>query len=384
MYLPNYKDGSIVNLMSSISKSFGVKNRYNPLKLLPPQELNKARNVVLLVLDGLGYEFLKKNKNSYLKRALTGRITSVFPPTTATAITTFATGVAPQQHAYTGWFMYLNEIRLVSKILPFVPRAGGPVLTKLGLKIETVLPEQNFASKIKAKTYFIIQKYLSGSEFTRNASKRSKLMEYNTLAGLFSQLRKAIKSGNQRKYIYAYWPKFDSLAHMYGINSKQIERHFMELDAKIKKFVNSLKNTNSAIIITADHGLIDTTKNKMLMLKTYPKLSECLILPFCGDSRTVYCYVHPSKIKQFEKYVKNKLGKVCWLRKSSEMIRKNYFGLFKPSSKLFDRVGDYALIMKENYTFKDKLPNERREIHIGNHGGVSKEEMFVPLIAIKT
>ena len=46
--------------------------------------------------------------------------TAANPPTTSAAITTFATGLAPQQHAVTGWFMHLKELGAVSTILPVV------------------------------------------------------------------------------------------------------------------------------------------------------------------------------------------------------------------------------------------------------------------------
>jgi hypothetical protein len=51
-----------------------------------------------------------------------------------------------------------------------------------------------------------------------------------------------------------------------------------------------------------------------------------------------------------------------------------------PNKKLFDRVGDYILVMKENYILKDVLLGEHENKNIGHHGGVSKEEMYVPLI----
>ena len=73
----------------------------------------------------------------------------------------------------------------------------------------------------------------------------------------------------------------------------------------------------------------------------------------------------------------------CYLYKSNDLIKKNYFGLFKPNKKLFDRVGDYTLIMKENYVILDSILGEKRCFHIGNHGGVSKQEMYVPLVIIK-
>ncbi len=117
IYLPNYKDGSIVNLMSSIAQSFGGKTLYRPLKLLAPKELKNSKNVVLIVIDGLGFEYFRKRK-SFLKNYLVGPITSVFLPTTVSAITTFLTGVAPQQHAFTGWFMFLKEAGMVTKVFP--------------------------------------------------------------------------------------------------------------------------------------------------------------------------------------------------------------------------------------------------------------------------
>ena len=57
--------------------------------------------------------------------------------------------------------------------------------------------------------------------------------------------------------------------------------------------------------------------------------------------------------------------------------------MYKPNPKLKDRIGDYVLIMKEGHIIKDSLMGRKESYHIGNHGGVSKEEMFVPLIVVK-
>lgn len=379
MELPNYKNGSIVNLMSSIGKALGTGSMYNELGLLPAKDLKDSKNIVLIVLDGLGYEYLK-DKNSVLNENLRGKITSVFPSTTASAITTFATGAAPQQHAITGWFMHLKELGVVSAILPFNPRMGGRSFTAQGIKVEDILNLKCFSEKIKAHSYTVTYAEIMDSDFTKANSKRSEISGCKTLGGFFRQIRKAIASHAGRKYIYAYWPKFDSISHKYGINSKEAKEHFLEINKKISSFIDDIKGTNTALIITADHGLIDTTKKRMIKLEDHPKLKECLTLPFCGEPRSIYCYVHPSKTKQFEAYIKDKLNKFCSLRKSEEIIINNYFGSFKPNPRLIDRVGDYILIMKENYIFKDKILKQKEPFHIGNHGGVSKEEMHVPLI----
>jgi histidinol phosphatase-like enzyme len=93
--------------------------------------------------------------------------------------------------------------------------------------------------------------------------------------------------------------------------------------------------------------------------------------------------VHPQKAKQFESYAKTALKDYCWVFKSTELVKKNFFGLGKPNKKLLDRIGDYVLIMKKNYIIRDSMLDLEQAKFIGNHGGVSHEEMFVPLIVIE-
>src|SRR3989344_165380 len=165
---------------------------------------------------------------------------------------------------------------------------------------------------------------------------------------------------NSKKYVYAYWSKIDSLNHNYGVNSKKSEKHLKVLIKKLNIFIKNLRK-DTTLIITSDHGFVNTPKDRVIKLEDHPKLKESLTLPLCGESRTVYCYVHPSKADYFEKYVKENLSKYCNIYKSPDLIGKNYFGLFKPNPNLFNRVGDYILICKENYIIKDKLENEKRE-----------------------
>jgi hypothetical protein len=38
--------------------------------------------------------------------------------------------------------------------------------------------------------------------------------------------------------------------------------------------------------------------------------------------------------------------------------------------------------MKENYILLDSVINQQRERLIGNHGGISEEELYIPLIQL--
>jgi len=380
--LPDYKGGSIVNLMSSIASACGGKSMYAPLKMLDSRDLEKYKNIVLVVIDGLGYNYLIENgEGSIFKDNLRGSMTSVFLPTTACAVTSFLTGVAPQQHAFTGWFVNLKEIGAVVKILPFSPRVGGGVLSEQGVEMKDVLDVDSFASKIKRKSFVINNKDVADSDFTRYTSSKAKRLSYRNLDDFFSRLKMVVRTKGM-KYVYAYWSKFDESAHKTGVGSKKTLNHFKKLDRGFNKFLKNL-NKDTLLIITSDHGFIDGSLNREIHLEDYPKLKECLSLPLCGDGRVAYCYVRPSKSKDFERYVCTRLKKYCWMYKSEELIKKNMFGLFKPNQKLFDRIGDYVLVMKENYVMRDKILGQKKKFHIGHHAGISKDEMLVPLVVIK-
>jgi len=134
MILPDYSGGSIVNLMSSIEQAMGSGfDLYSPARALPVAELQQCESLVLLVIDGLGYDYLTtEGKGSHLHSHLKSSLTSVCPSTTAAAVPTFLTGVAPQQHAFTGWFTWFREMGTVLSVLPFQPRHGGCSLGQLG------------------------------------------------------------------------------------------------------------------------------------------------------------------------------------------------------------------------------------------------------------
>lgn len=383
MIIPNYKNGSIVNLMASLSNVLGGKSHYNPLKGLNEKDL-AGKSIILIVLDGLGYQFLQKcGKNSFLHKNLKGKMTSVFPSTTASAVTTFSTGLAPQEHALTGWFMYLQEIKKVTAVLPFVPRGKKKPIKINSRKAKEIYNFRSFFEEINVPSYAINKKGDANSPYNEVISKGSRQIVYESLPSFFNEIKKIISNNKKRKYVYSYWGGLDSICHRKGTNSQEAVDHFEKIDRGVKLLNDSLKKNNAVAIITADHGLIDTKeKGRMIRLENYPEFTSFLELPLCGEPRVAYCYVKKSKSKQFEKYIEKNFGKMCWLFRSEELIKNNFFGLGKPNKKLARRIGNYVLIMKNNYAIKDYVPGEERKIFIGNHGGVSSQEMFVPLIVL--
>ncbi len=385
MQLPDYKGSSIVNLMASISAVCGCEeNLYPTLHLLPPSSLSGVKHLVLVVIDGLGYDYLIRSYDaSTLRRYLKGRMTSVFPSTTASAITTFLTGLAPQQHALPGWFTYFGEIDRVAIVLPFTDRYGGKSLTVSGIDPARLLKHRPIFDRIETPSYIVVPQRIAHSAFNLFHSGSATIRPYTSLKQFFRAIDKILRDNKPPTFVYAYWPELDHIAHEHGIESQAAARHLAALDVAFKQFLTNIAGA-ATLLITADHGIIDSGPNLQIELDQHPRLQETLVRPLCGERRAAYCYVHPTKRMQFESYIRAELADSITLCESTDLIEHGFFGLGEPHPRLKDRIGDYTMLMKQNYVIKDWVPGEKRFTNIGAHGGVSHQEMAVPLIMIET
>lgn len=380
-HLPDYRGGSIVNLMASIRMAFGGDgNGYPPLAAVTPRELQQ-RHVVLIVIDGLGYDFLSRRADSTLFRLCRQRITSVFPTTTASAMTTFMTGVAPQQHGVTGWFTWFRELGTVATVLPFTPRYGGSPFTEVGIEPQELFNRQSVFAGLEAECHMVNPFYITESAYSRAGAREAQRHPYHGRDEFFGRLRDIVfTAGRERTFTLAYWPELDGLAHRHGVESEEVSDHFDLLDAAIAELLDSIAGTDTAVLVTADHGLLDTDPAQTVLLNELPDLQRTLTLPLCGEPRAAYCYVRARSRERFEAYIRERLGEVCDMHPSFELIEAGLFGSGDPHPHLVDRVGDYTLLMRDNYVITEQLLHERRFNQRGVHGGLSSSELYVPLI----
>ncbi len=387
--LPNYEDGSLVNLMSSIIQHFGGKSQYSSLKDLPISQLEGVDNIVLILLDGLGYNFFTRNAKLLdypIMDHLQAKVTSVFPSTTAAAMTTIYTGVTPKNHGCLAWFTYLKEVGLISTIPPLKRRNSNDYITNKTLKADDILQFQSTFEKIpSADSYFVISENLKDTPYDSVVSKGAKdVVGFSDFPDSMDQIMNILQENkDNKKFILHYWDGIDSKCHLDG--TEKAVPHFKEIFAELIELSRKIQalSQKTSIIITADHGLIDIPKDRVIKMKNHPKLEETLTLPLCGESRAAFCFVRAPYREQFESYVENELKEFCTMLKMQELIDMELFGLHDPHPRFMYRIPDYLLLMKENYMIVDKMLKETRIRLKAVHGGLSEEELFVPLIIFK-
>ena len=378
---PDYAGGSLVNLMASIALSRGGESLHAPLKSLRGDELAAARNVVLLIIDGLGDRLLaRRAAGGELARRRRGSLTSVFPSTTASAITTSYTGRTPLEHGLTGWFTYFSEAGCVAAALPFRSRGDNLPLSARGVSPEAIYTSGSFFETLPVRSIVVTHRDIIDSPYNVRHCRGAERRPYASVGELVAGVEAAVKSSDERKFVYTYWPDYDATSHVHGCEGSEALAKVAEIDAAFGHLLSRLSGTDSLVIATADHGFLDCPPEDCLELP--PALASQLRFPLCGERRVVFCHVRSEG--EFVSAASGWLGGRGEVRPSRALVEEGWFGGGAPHPLLAERTGDVAILMKDGYTLKDWLPGEPRYLHIGNHGGTSEDEMTIPLIMEKT
>ena len=217
------------------------------------------------------------------------------------------------------------------------------------------------------------------SLYNRHHCGRAERRAYDNLAGFLEETAGAVRSGPERKFVYAYWPEFDALSHRYGVASPEVRAHFAQLEAMFGELLARLSGTDTLVVLTADHGFIDSPPEESVDLPA--ELAAMLRFPLCGERRVAFCHVQDEK--RFLATAQDLLGDCAQLRPSRDLADEGWFGTGRAHPHFAERIGDVALVMKGRGTIKDWVTGEPRHLHIGNHGGMSADEMHIPLVVAK-
>lgn len=378
---PDYTGGSIVNLMRSIGDRCGAApSPYAPVPDLA-ERLSAAQRVVLLVIDGLGTEVLQAQAaGSVFDRARERDLTSVYPPTTATAVTTLLSAQAPRQHGLTGWFMHFRELGTVAAVLPFMPRYGHTTMTDAGAAIESVVDCASFFATLPCASQTLMPAAICDSDFSRRLGGPATRIPYKSLDEFATTLGDICRGKSAAEFTYAYWSKFDYLCHVHGPSGDEPARHLADLDQALTPVFDACAAHGTVLLAVADHGFIDSGPAERIELARHPELARMLTLPLCGEPRTAYCYVRAACVRDFESYVADELGDAVRAVPSEQLISEGWFGPGDSHPELAARIGDYTLQMRDRYTISDRVAGERDFQLYGVHGGTSVAEMIVPLM----
>ncbi|MGN0293158.1 MAG: alkaline phosphatase family protein [Lachnospiraceae bacterium] len=359
-YRPDW-NRSVTALANSILTHYDCPGN-NPT--LPEADLllqQAPRNIVLILLDGLGTNILHRHlgENSFLRRHLKGTLSSVFPPTTAAAATALETGLFPSQSGWLGWSIFWPPIQNNVALYPNTLDNGKPASSvHIG---NTELYVQKITRKIRH------DKGIPAFTVSENG---------DICAGTIPEVSDCILQICSEKgphFIYAYLNEPDHFLHGEGCESLQVTRWLEDADAGLE--VLSMQCPETLFLLTADHGFIDV---ESLCLEDYPELEDCLLRKPSIEPRALNLFLKENRRDEFLLRWKETIGDAYTLYTRRQALEQHLFGPEPVHPRLEEMLGDYIAIAKTPLTL---FPN-RSYLNFmkATHGGMTPQELTVPFI----
>lgn len=385
-YAPEYDEGSILNLMSSLIRSRGGTSPHAELSDLPSSALERYERIVYLVLDGIGEEQLARHLDAGRGKhffAETPRrvLTTVFPATTAAAVTTFATGASPLEHGIIGWFLNFPDLGSVSTVLLVEARAGTDLVPD-DFPLKDYLAIPSYVESVACPTVYLAHEAIPFSRYSLAGTRWGERHSVKSLGRLERRISEFAKREG-RGLAHAYWPVYDTVCHDAGTASEGASQHLDELDRFLARLAGAATGTGCLIVVTSDHGLVDVPLERNVNLSSVPGLYDCLATLPSGDARCVHCFVRPSKTERFLEIARGQLSAACAAIPGEVLIECGWFGPGRPHPSLRARAGDWVLLAREGWALSAPRAFEEWKPKRGNHGGASPTEMRVPLWTIE-
>jgi hypothetical protein len=290
-----------------------------------------------------------------------GPITTVVPSTTAAALTSIASGMAPARHGLVGYRMLL----------------GGQVLDVLRWKVPEGRPPDPAAVTLVGSAFCgrrvptVVRAEFARTGFTESHMRGVRFVGWRTTATLVTHVARLIAA--DETFVYAYYDGVDKVAHEYGIADGFFSAETIAADRLVGDLLDALPG-DAVLVITADHGQVQFKE----WVTMEPVAAH--VRAYAGDARLRYLYARPGAEGDLLKAAADAYGAHAWVFGRDQLIDERWLGPEPPSGDVLARIGDVTLAAKGNVAFADPThPHETRLL--AGHGSLSPDEMFVPLLA---
>lgn len=400
---PDYEGGSLLNVPSTVLKLFNQFSPHQPLKKELYQNISGSEKIILFLVDGLGEDLFEKEALKYpFFQKLTNKgyhspITSIFPSATPPAANTLVSALSPLEHGLIEWYLYLQEVDSIVQSLPFTPVFEEDKVKLKESPKGILFDEKTIFQRLLEKnipSFTFCSRYYSKSFYNQTSFFGSEVVSYETIADLLVSLREKMTQTLGKAYFYVYWPAVDHCSHDFGPNSSQVAAELSLLSYMMEsEFIQKLDQKSAletGLVLTADHGQIEVNLDKTIYLDEMLNLKESFqisrlgktILP-TGSGRDLYLHIKEEKLEEVQEVLKGKLKDWAEVITIDQALKIGLFGPGKIHHQFLNRVGNLLILPSKNNCVWYRYQPEDNINLIGQHGGLSREEMVIPLITAK-
>lgn len=357
--------------VASLNQTLGAVHQGSEVSVPTPDALPGIRSLVMIVVDGLGHANLRARSGHAptLSRLQQRRIETVAPSTTGAALTTLTTGRLPGTHGLIGYKIRHPDLGLVTTL-----KDWGGITDRHSWQRCTPLFEA--ARDVGARPIAIGRPAHAVGGLTEAILSGAEYIPGQRIEDRFAAASRLLR-GPDPIVAYLYVDELDKAAHEYGWQSTQWVRRLELLDAGLDLFLRGLPS-DTGVIVTADHGIVDVESHQQVMLDSSPELLRD-VTDIGGEPRFRSLYLTPgADVAATAAAWEAAEGSRAWVMTREEAVKSGMFG--PVDTDVAARLGDVLLAARKNVAYYRSDEDPGSLTMIGQHGSFSEDERGVPLM----
>jgi hypothetical protein len=378
---PRYGEATLADVLPGVAAALGVPGRRDDLPADPldlTAALAGARRVAVLLVDGLGADLVRAHADLAPTLAAmstpAGDLSAPCPSTTPVSLATLSTGRPPGSHGILGFVTVvpgqqdasgeertLNHVHWTDDPDPDVWQAQPTVFQQAaaaGVGVTAVGPYA-----------------YAGSGLTRAVYRGAKYAGAVGHGDLVALMLRSL-AATPRALVHGYLPELDLTGHVRGVDSPSWRAQLVQVDRMVEQLVDGLPD-DAALLVTADHGMLDVPPGTRLDLDETPELDEGVRL-LAGEPRARYVHARPGAEADVLDRWRAVLGDRAWVVGREEAAASGVFGTV--DGALMARIGDVVALARGTWAFPATRRDPGPSRLVAYHGSLTATELAIPLL----
>jgi hypothetical protein len=357
-----------------VAALLGVPGGSDVLGLSDGPGSREVRKVVVLLVDGLGWNLLLANLDAapFLAELVDGQAESIsvgFPATTATSLASFGTGVAPGRHGLVGYTFALPGHDGLLNALRW-DTAADP------LDVQPMPTVFERATDAGVDVAHVALRSFEGSGLTRAALRGARYPGADTVGEAVQVTAQTLRTAG-RSLVYVYTGDLDNVGHIRGCGSDGWRAQLEQVDLFVRQLHRALP-PDGLLLVTADHGMVDVGPTARIDFDSEPLLSAGVRL-LGGEPRARHVYARDGAAADVLSAWRERLGETAQVLSRDEAVAQGWFGP-QVASAVLPRIGDIVVAPTGSTAVVATRMHPREARLVGYHGSTTADEVLVPLL----
>ena len=336
-----------------------------------------ARSAIVMLVDGLGsHNLAARRGHARFLGSVGGRrdvARTVFPSTTAAALSSLLTGTGPGVHGIVGY----------RARIPGTDKAPNQLH---GWETDGLDPhtwqrsEPLFARRAAAgrPSFVVSRPSYTGTGFTEATLRGAEFFPSDDLDERV-RLAADLAARHPGSVTYLDAPELDTAGHRDGWESDRWTDALERVDAAARRLADGI-DAHTGVLITADHGMVDVPAHKHVLLREGdPRLDGVALLG--GEPRMLHLYTDEGRADAVASLWRETEAARAWVMTRDEAIAAGLFGAVDKDVR--PRIGDVLVAARGRFAYyDDREADKRPQRMVGQHGSLTDEERTVPLLRL--